>query len=248
MIEERGDWCISRQRVWGVPLPIFYNEDGSPILDYDLMMHVSELFRKYGSNYWFDHEAKDLLPKGYTNPASPNGEFTKETDIMDVWFDSGSTHTGVLVERGLPYPADMYLEGSDQYRGWFNSSLICGVAVHGQSPYKAVVSHGFTLDGNGNKMSKSLGNGIDPLEEIKKRGTDVLRLWVSSADYTEDVRIGEEILKQVQESYRKIRNTYKFMLGNLNGFDPEKNSVDYKDMNSYDKYMMNELNKYTKNY
>ena len=246
MIEGRGDWCISRQRVWGVPLPIFYNEDGSPILDYDAMMHVADLFREHGSNYWFEKDAKDLLPEGYTNPASPNGKFTKEQDIMDVWFDSGTTHTGVLCARGLDYPADVYLEGSDQYRGWFNSSLICGVAMHGQSPYKECISHGFTLDAKGNKMSKSLGNGIDPLEEIKKRGADVLRLWVSSTDYTEDVRIGDEILKQVQESYRKIRNTYKFMLGNLNNFDPSKDAVKYEDMLPYDKYMMNELSNYVK--
>ena len=246
MIEGRGDWCISRQRVWGVPLPIFYNEDGSPILDYDVMMHVADLFREHGSNYWFEKDAKDLLPEGYTNPASPNGKFTKEQDIMDVWFDSGTTHTGVLCARGLDYPADVYLEGSDQYRGWFNSSLICGVAMHGQSPYKECISHGFTLDAKGNKMSKSLGNGIDPLEEIKKRGADVLRLWVSSTDYTEDVRIGDEILKQVQESYRKIRNTYKFMLGNLNNFDPSKDAVKYEDMLPYAKYMMNELSNYVK--
>ena len=246
MIEGRGDWCISRQRVWGVPLPIFYNEDGSPILDYDVMMHVADLFREHGSNYWFEKDAKDLLPEGYTNPASPNGKFTKEQDIMDVWFDSGTTHTGVLCARGLDYPADVYLEGSDQYRGWFNSSLICGVAMHGQSPYKECISHGFTLDAKGNKMSKSLGNGIDPLEEIKNRGADVLRLWVSSTDYTEDVRIGDEILKQVQESYRKIRNTYKFMLGNLNNFDPSKDAVKYEDMLPYDKYMMNELSNYVK--
>ena len=247
MIKDRGDWCISRQRVWGVPLPIFYNEDGSAILDYDVMMHVAELFRKHGSNYWFMKDAKDLLPEGYTNPASPNGKFTKEQDIMDVWFDSGTTHTGVLCPRGLDYPSDVYLEGSDQYRGWFNSSLICGVAMHGKSPYKTCISHGFTLDGKGNKMSKSLGNGIDPLEEINKRGADVLRLWVASTDYTEDVRIGDEILKQVQESYRKIRNTYKFILGNLNNFNPNKDLVDYNDMPLYDKYMMNELNNYTKN-
>ena len=246
MIEGRGDWCISRQRVWGVPLPIFYNEDGSPILDYDVMMHVAKLFREHGSNYWFEKDAKDLLPEGYTNPASPNGKFTKEQDIMDVWFDSGTTHTGVLCARGIGYPADMYLEGSDQYRGWFNSSLICGVAMHGSSPYKECVSHGFTLDGKGNKMSKSLGNGIDPLEEINKRGADVLRLWVASTDYTEDVRIGDEILKQVQESYRKIRNTYKFMLGNLNNFDPKKDMVSLDEMPLYDKYMLSELNKYTK--
>ena len=210
-------------------------------------MHVAELFREHGSNYWFMKDAKDLLPEGYTNPASPNGKFTKEMDIMDVWFDSGSTHTGVLLGRNLPYPADVYLEGCDQYRGWFNSSLITGVAVHGKSPYKTCISHGFTLDAKGNKMSKSLGNGIDPLKEISIRGADVLRLWVASTDYTEDVRIGDEILKQVQESYRKIRNTAKFILGNLNDFDPSKDMVSFDEMKEYDKYMMSELNRYVKN-
>lgn len=247
MIHDRGDWCISRQRVWGVPIPIFYNEDGSEIVDYDVMMHVADLFRKYGSNVWFEKEAKDLLPEGYTNPASPNGNFTKEEDIMDVWFDSGSTWNGVLIEKGLPYPSDMYLEGSDQYRGWFNSSLICGVAVTGKAPYKELVSHGFTLDGNGNKMSKSLGNVIVPADMVRLHGSDILRLWVASTDYTEDVRISDNLIKQVKESYRKIRNTYKFMLGNLKDFDYTKDSVKYEDMPYYDKYMMNELNKFTKN-
>jgi len=247
MIHDRGDWCISRQRVWGVPIPIFYNEDGSEIVDYDVMMHVADLFRKYGSNVWFEKEAKDLLPEGYTNPASPNGNFTKEEDIMDVWFDSGSTWNGVLIEKGLPYPSDMYLEGSDQYRGWFNSSLICGVAVTGKAPYKELVSHGFTLDGNGNKMSKSLGNVIVPSDMVRLHGSDILRLWVASTDYTEDVRISDDLIKQVKESYRKIRNTYKFMLGNLKDFDYTKDSVKYEDMPYYDKYMMNELNKFTKN-
>lgn len=247
MIHDRGDWCISRQRVWGVPIPIFYNEDGSEIVDYDIMMHVADLFRKYGSNVWFEKEAKDLLPEGYTNPASPNGNFTKEEDIMDVWFDSGSTWNGVLIEQGLPYPSDMYLEGSDQYRGWFNSSLICGVAVTGKAPYKELVSHGFTLDGNGNKMSKSLGNVIVPADMVRLHGSDILRLWVASTDYTEDVRISDDLIKQVKESYRKIRNTYKFMLGNLKDFDYTKDSVKYEDMPYYDKYMMNELNKFTKN-
>lgn len=247
MIHDRGDWCISRQRVWGVPIPIFYNEDGSEIVDYDVMMHVADLFRKYGSNVWFEKEAKDLLPEGYTNPASPNGNFTKEEDIMDVWFDSGSTWNGVLIEQGLPYPSDMYLEGSDQYRGWFNSSLICGVAVTGKAPYKELVSHGFTLDGNGNKMSKSLGNVIVPADMVRLHGSDILRLWVASTDYTEDVRISDDLIKQVKESYRKIRNTYKFMLGNLKNFDYTKDSVKYEDMPYYDKYMMNELNKFTKN-
>ena len=247
MIHDRGDWCISRQRVWGVPIPIFYNEDGSEIVDYDVMMHVADLFRKYGSNVWFEKEAKDLLPEGYTNPASPNGNFTKEEDIMDVWFDSGSTWNGVLIEQGLPYPSDMYLEGSDQYRGWFNSSLICGVAVTGKAPYKELVSHGFTLDGNGNKMSKSLGNVIVPADMVRLHGSDILRLWIASTDYTEDVRISDDLIKQVKESYRKIRNTYKFMLGNLKDFDYTKDSVKYEDMPYYDKYMMNELNKFTKN-
>lgn len=247
MIHDRGDWCISRQRVWGVPIPIFYNEDGSEIVDYDVMMHVADLFRKYGSNVWFEKEAKDILPEGYTNPASPNGNFTKEEDIMDVWFDSGSTWNGVLIEQGLPYPSDMYLEGSDQYRGWFNSSLICGVAVTGKAPYKELVSHGFTLDGKGNKMSKSLGNVIVPADMVRLHGSDILRLWVASTDYTEDVRISDDLIKQVKESYRKIRNTYKFMLGNLKDFDYTKDSVKYEDMPYYDKYMMNELNKFTKN-
>ncbi len=247
MIKERGDWCISRQRVWGVPIPIFYNEDGSEIVDYDVMMHVAALFREYGSNVWFEREAKDLLPDGYTNPASPNGKFTKEEDIMDVWFDSGSSHTAVLIERGLSYPADLYLEGSDQYRGWFNSSLICGVAVHGQTPYKNLVSHGFVLDGKGLKMSKSIGNTVDPLQMIKLHGADVLRLWVASVDYTEDVRISDELIAQVKESYRKIRNTYRFMLGNLFDFNYEKDRVAYQDMFIYDKYMMIKLNELIKN-
>lgn len=246
MIKDRGDWCISRQRAWGVPLPIFYNEDGSEILDYDVIMHVADLFEKEGSNVWFERDAKDLLPSGYTNPASPNGEFKKEEDIMDVWFDSGTSHTGAMVARGLPYPADVYFEGCDQYRGWFNSSLITGVAVYGKAPYKAVVSHGFTMDGNGNKMSKSLGNTIDPIKLFQLHGADIVRLWVASTDYTEDVRISEDIIKQVKESYRKIRNTYKFLLGNLSDFDIEKNAVPFEEMLPYDKYMMTKLNVYTR--
>ncbi|MDD4400089.1 MAG: isoleucine--tRNA ligase [Dysgonamonadaceae bacterium] len=242
MIKDRGDWCISRQRVWGVPIPIFYNEDGSEIIDYDVMMHISKLFKEHGSNIWFSKTAKELLPVGYTNPASPNGDFTKEEDIMDVWFDSGSTHTGVLLNRGLEYPADIYLEGSDQYRGWFNSSLICGVAVHGRSPYKKIVSHGFVLDGKGLKMSKSLGNVIDPLKLIKQNGTDILRLWVASVDYKEDVRISDDLINQVKESYRKIRNTYRFMLGNLFDFNPATDKVNYEDMPYYNQYMMVKLN------
>ena len=241
MINEREDWCISRQRVWGVPIPIFYNEDNSPILDYDVMMHVANLFREYGSNIWFEKEAKDLLPPNYQNDKSPHGNFTKETDIMDVWFDSGSSHTGVLLTKGLPYPADLYLEGSDQYRGWFNSSLITGVAVHEQAPYKAILSHGFVLDGHGHKMSKSLGNVIDPLKLIRENGSDILRLWVASVDFREDVRISNEMIDQVKENYRKLRNTYRFMLGNLFDFS-EKNLVAYDNLKPVDQYVIIELN------
>ena len=174
MIKDRHDWCISRQRAWGVPIPVFYAEDDTEILDQEVLAHVADLFGKHGSNIWFKKEAKELLPEGFTHPGSPNGIFRKETDIMDVWFDSGSSYM-LLQRRGLKYPADLYLEGSDQYRGWFNSSLITGVATTGVAPYKTVVSHGFTLDGQGRKMSKSLGNGIDPLEVIDQYGTDALR-------------------------------------------------------------------------
>ena len=242
MIKDRGDWCISRQRAWGVPIPIFYNEDGSEIVDYDVMMHVASLFRKYGSNVWFERDAKDLLPKGYTNPASPNGNFTKETDIMDVWFDSGTSWAGTLLERKLPYPADVYLEGSDQYRGWFNSSLICSMAYSGHSPYKELVSAGFVLDGKGLKMSKSIGNIVRPMDVVGKQGADILRLWVASVDYTEDVRFSDELLAQVKESYRKIRNTYRFMLGNLFDFNLDTDKVSYDKLPPADQYMLVELN------
>lgn len=215
MIRERYDWCISRQRVWGVPLPIIYCEDETPLLEQELFDHYESLFRKYGSNVWFEREAKDLLPEGYKNPHSPNGLFRKETDIMDVWFDSGSSHTGVLIARGYGYPADLYLEGSDQYRGWFNSSLTIGVAAHKRSPYKILVSHGFALDNKGIKQSKSLGNVVDPQKVCTVYGADILRLWSASIDYQADMRISDEILKHVAESYRKIRNTLRFLIANL---------------------------------
>ncbi len=246
MIEGRGDWCISRQRAWGVPIPIFYNEDGTEIVDYDVMMHVSKLFKEHGSNYWFEHEAKELLPKGYTNEHSPNGNFTKETDIMDVWFDSGTSFAGVLLERNMNFPADVYLEGSDQYRGWFNSSLICSVASEGKSPYKKLLSSGFVLDSKGLKMSKSIGNVVAPMDVVDKHGADILRLWAASVDFTEDVRFGDELLAQVKESYRKIRNTYRFMLGNLFDFDPNKDKISYDKMPKADKYMMITLNNLVK--
>jgi len=242
MVKDRNDWCISRQRVWGVPIPVFYAEDETPILDPKVMEHVAKLVREHGTNIWFEKEAKDLLPEGFTHPNSPNGKFTKETDIMDVWFDSGTVHHGVLKARGLPYPADLFLEGSDQYRGWFNSSLSTGVAMTGQAPYKTVLSHGFALDGKGHKMSKSLGNVIDPLKLIKQYGADVVRMWVASVDYQSDVRISDEMIKQVSESYRKIRNTFRFLLGNLYDYNPAVDAVKFEDMPEVDRLMVVKLN------
>ncbi len=242
MIKDRHDWCISRQRAWGVPLPIFYCEDGTPILDKDVIFHVADLFGEYGSNVWFEKEAKDLLPEGYKNEHSPNGIFTKEKDIMDVWFDSGSSYM-LLDRRGLKFPADLYIEGSDQYRGWFNSSIITSVATRGIAPYKTVVSHGFTIDGQGRKMSKSLGNGVDPNKVCQTNGADVLRLWVASVDFTADLPLSQEILKQVSESYRKIRNTLRFLLVNTSDFDP-KNSLPYEKLENVDKYMYIKLQEF----
>ncbi|MCF0116540.1 MAG: isoleucine--tRNA ligase, partial [Bacilli bacterium] len=225
MIKDRGDWCISRQRIWGVPLPIFYCEDGTPIMEADVFDHVADLFDKYGSNIWFEKMPNELLPEGYKNEHSPNNIYTKENDIMDVWFDSGSSSQSVLVRRGMKYPADLYLEGSDQYRGWFNSSLIIATAVTGCAPYKSVVTHGFINDSEGEKMSKSKGNGVDPMKMSNQYGAEILRLWTASVDYQSDVKFGEDMVKQVSETYRKIRNTFKFMLGNLNEFNADSDTV-----------------------
>ena len=221
MIKDRADWCISRQRSWGVPIPVIYNEDNSPILEKEVFDHIVKLFYEKGANVWHDLSAKELLPEGYHNDKSPNGNFKKETDIMDVWFDSGSSSITVFEKNYQTYPADLYFEGFDQYRGWFNSSLIIGTAIHGHSPYKAVVSHGFILDGEGRKMSKSLKNTLDPNVLIQKYGADVLRLWVASSNYQEDIRISENIVQQAAEMYKNIRNKFKFMLGNLADFNPE---------------------------
>ncbi|MFD1415510.1 isoleucine--tRNA ligase [Oceanobacillus jeddahense] len=248
MVRDREDWCISRQRAWGVPIPVFYGEDGTSIITDETISHVSDLFREHGSNVWFEREAKDLLPDGFTSEHSPNGKFTKEVDIMDVWFDSGSSHEGVLMNREeLTRPADVYLEGSDQYRGWFNSSLSTSVAVTGKAPFKNIISHGFTLDGNGRKMSKSLGNTVDPSKVQKQLGADILRLWVSSVDYQADVRISDAILKQTSESYRKIRNTFRFLLANLADFDPSKDRVKDEDLQEVDRYMLYRLQQILKN-
>jgi len=235
MIKDREEWCISRQRVWGVPIPAFYAEDGTSILEVEIINHIAELFGE------FERNAKDLLPAGYTHPGSPNGEFKKETDIMDVWFDSGTSHQGGMLPFGHSGQADLYMEGSDQYRGWFNSSLSTSVAMTGKAPYKAVITHGFINDKNGKKMSKSKGNGVDPLKIMKQMGADILRMWVSSVDYQQDVRISQEMMKQVSEGYRKIRNTYKFLLGNVFDFEIE-NSVPFDELSEVDQYVMIKIN------
>ncbi|HEO8345999.1 TPA: isoleucine--tRNA ligase [Streptococcus agalactiae] len=243
MIRDRGDWVISRQRAWGVPLPIFYAEDGTAIMTKEVTDHVADLFAEYGSIVWWQRDAKDLLPAGYTHPGSPNGFFEKETDIMDVWFDSGSSWNGVMNAReNLSYPADLYLEGSDQYRGWFNSSLITSVAVNGHAPYKAVLSQGFVLDGKGEKMSKSLGNTILPSDVEKQFGAEILRLWVTSVDSSNDVRISMDILKQTSETYRKIRNTLRFLIANTSDFNPKQDAVAYENLGAVDRYMTIKFN------
>ena len=245
MIRDRGDWVISRQRAWGVPLPIFYAEDKTPIMTEETIEHVAKLFEEHGSVIWWERDAKDLLPEGFTHPGSPNGEFTKETDIMDVWFDSGSSWNGVVVNRPeLTYPADLYLEGSDQYRGWFNSSLITSVANNGVAPYKQLLSQGFALDGE--KMSKSLGNTIAPSDVEKQFGAEILRLWVTSVDTTNDVRISMDILSQVSESYRKIRNTLRFLIANTSDFNPTTDAVAFEDLRSVDQYMTIRFNQLVK--
>ncbi|MBC8675344.1 isoleucine--tRNA ligase [Staphylococcus pseudintermedius] len=246
MIRDRGEWVISRQRVWGVPLPVFYAENGDIIMTKETVYHVADLFEQHGSNIWFERDAKDLLPEGFTHPGSPNGEFTKEQDIMDVWFDSGSSHRGVLETRPeLSFPADMYLEGSDQYRGWFNSSITTSVATRGRSPYKMLLSHGFVMDGEGKKMSKSLGNVIVPDTIVKQKGADIARLWVSSVDYLADVRISDEILNQVADVYRKIRNTLRFLLGNINDYKPATDRIAEADLLEVDRYILNRLREFT---
>ncbi len=246
MIADRTDWCISRQRTWGVPIPVFYCEDcGETLLNRDTIEHVATLFEHYGSQVWFERDAKDLLPEGQTCECGSH-HFRKETDIMDVWFDSGSSHMAVLTKRqDLSWPADLYLEGSDQYRGWFNSSLSTSVAVRGKAPYRQVLSHGFIVDGEGRKMSKSLGNGVDPNQVIQQMGADILRLWVASVDYKADVRISQSILKQVAEVYRKIRNTFRFLLGNLYDFK-EEDRVSYSELRSVDRYVLDRLARLSK--
>jgi len=240
MVHDRGDWCISRQRTWGVPIPIFYCQScKEPIINDSTINRISELFAEHGSDIWFMKEAQDLMPAGYTCEHCGADQFNKETDIMDVWFDSGSSHMAVLeTYPELRWPADMYLEGSDQHRGWFNSSLSTAVAVRGTAPYRQVLTHGFVVDEKGRKMSKSLGNVVDPLKMIKELGADILRLWIASADYRTDVSVSENIIRQSAEAYRKIRNTCRFILGNLYDFDYEKHQVPYESLSELDRWAL----------
>lgn len=243
MVRDRKDWCISRQRKWGVPIPIFFcKECGEPYINKEAMMAVSELFRQEGSDAWFKKSASEILPEGTKCPKCGGTDFDKEKDIMDVWFDSGVTHAAVCGQRpNLRRPADLYLEGADQYRGWFQSSLLTSVATTGEAPYKAVVTHGWVVDGEGKKMSKSLGNGIDPSDVVNEYGADILRLWVASSDYHADIRISKEILKQLSEAYRKIRNTARYILGNLNDFEPDTDSVSFDKLLPIDKWALMKL-------
>ena len=248
MITERNDWCISRQRVWGVPIPIFYCDDcGADIVTPETIAHVAGLFREHGSNVWFDREAAELLPQGFVCPKCGKAHFTKETDIMDVWFDSGSTWAAVAAERPyLKYPADLYLEGGDQYRGWFQSSMLTSIAVNGVAPYKQIATHGWTVDGEGKAMHKSLGNAVSPDEVIKDYGADMLRLWVASADYTQDMRISKDIMKQLSQAYLKIRNTARYMLGNLCDFEPDRDLVPAEHLMELDRYALHTFNELAK--
>ena len=243
MLETRPDWTISRQRVWGVPIPLFYNRATDEVIyEPEIMDRIIELVKKEGTDIWWKYEAKEIIGDELLEKYNlKDVDIRKERSIMDVWFDSGVSHRSVLVPRNLPRPADLYLEGSDQHRGWFQSSLLTSIASTKDAPYKRILTHGFTMDGQGRKMSKSLGNTILPKDITEKYGADILRLWVSSVDYREDVRISENILQQMSDAYRRIRNTARFLMGNLNNFDYANDKVEYKDMFEIDKWAMHKL-------
>ncbi len=243
MIKNRPDWCVSRQRAWGVPITVFYCEKcESVFINHETTNKISELFEKYGADVWFEKQAEEFLSQNAVCQKCGHNKFIKETDILDVWFDSGVSHAAVLEQRSnLKWPADLYLEGSDQHRGWFHSSLLTAVGTRDRAPYKSVLTHGFVVDANGRKMSKSIGNVIAPKKVIDKYGAEVLRLWVSASDYRDDIRISENILKQLSDSYRRIRNTCRFMLGNLSDYDPETDKIPYESMLDIDKFALHKL-------
>ncbi|OFW33313.1 MAG: isoleucine--tRNA ligase [Candidatus Aquicultor primus] len=243
MVEGRPDWCISRQRSWGVPIPVFYCGDcQEDVVTEETIKSVVELFMKDGADAWFDKSAEEILPQGYTCPKCSGKKFVKETDILDVWFESGVSHEGVLKTREeLKWPADLYVEGSDQHRGWFQSSLMTSVGVYHRAPYEAVLTHGFVVDKDGRKMSKSLGNVVNPLDVIEKSGADILRLWVASSDYMVDVAISPDILKHVGDAYRRIRNTFRFMIGNLFDYNPETDAIAYDELLELDKWALHQM-------
>jgi len=244
MIRERSDWCISRQRHWGLPIPVFYCEEcGRSVCTPETIEVVAELFAEHGSNVWYEKEAAEILPEGFVCPHCGGKTFTKETDTLDGWFDSGSTHAGVLDKfEGLAFPADIYLEGGDQYRGWFQSSMLTSIAAKGVAPYRQIITHGWTVDGEGKAMHKSLGNVVAPEEIIKDYGADILRLWVASTDYRNDMRMSKEILKQLSDIYLKIRNTARYILGNLCGFNPDE-ALPFEELEELDKWAVAEFNK-----
>lgn len=248
MFVGRPDWCVSRQRLWGVPIPAFYCKDcDEAIATPEIIDHVAKIFEKETADAWYAMEAKDLLPEGFVCPKCNGENFATETDILDVWFDSGSSSLAVLErERNLPWPADVYIEGPDQYRGWFNSSLMVGLAAHGHAPYKTVITHGWTVDGQGKAMHKSTGNAISPNEVADKLGAEILRLWVASSDYKEDVRLSDEILKRLVDTYRKFRNTARHALGNINDFNPETDAVAYEEMLEIDRWALAATNELTR--
>jgi len=241
MVENRPDWCISRQRMWGVPITVLTCEAcGAAAINETVFDHIRKVFIEEGSDAWYLRKSEELLPPGYSCGACSATSFHKETDILDVWFDSGVSHLAVCdTDRyGLDWPVDLYLEGQDQYRGWFQSSLVASVGLKGSTPYKEVVTHGFVVDAEGRKMSKSVGNVITPAELLSKYGADILRLWTAMVDFREDIRISEEIMARNAEAYRKIRNTLRFLLGNLADFDPARDRVPESELSGLDAYML----------
>ncbi len=245
MIENRPDWCVSRQRAWGIPITVFYcSACGRPVVNQQVIDHIIRLFEAEGADIWFEEGTDHLVPKGTRCPECGGKDFEKETDILDVWFDSGVSYAAVLEKRNdLVFPASLYLEGSDQHRGWFHSSLLTSVGTRRRAPYLSVLTHGFVVDGEGKKMSKSAGNVIAPEEVINQLGADVLRLWVAAEDYKDDIKISNEILKRLADSYFRIRNTYRFLLGNLYDFNPEKDRVSYRDLHEMDRWALHQLQK-----